>query len=83
MIVEHKKALYDEESKLLNMKLKYQLMKGKHIEKTEIMDFPIRLYELGEFENILESNGFHKIVLHEVKNGYGEGSSFHVLECSK
>ncbi|WP_342598019.1 class I SAM-dependent methyltransferase [Psychrobacillus sp. FSL H8-0483] len=83
MIVEHKKAHYDGESKLLNMKLKYQLMKGKHIEKTEIMDFPIRLYETGEFENILESNGFHKIVLHKVMNGYGEGSSFHVLECSK
>jgi hypothetical protein len=61
--------------------LKYQLVKDGQIEKSEIMDFPIRLYESGEFENILKTNGFNEIILHEVINGYGEGSSFHVFEC--
>ena len=81
-IVEYKKVNYDKTSKMLNTKLKYQLVKDGQIEKTEIMDFPIRLYESGEFEKILKTNGFEIIVLHEVMNGYGEGSSFHVFECA-
>jgi ubiquinone/menaquinone biosynthesis C-methylase UbiE len=81
-IVEYKKAYYDKGSKLLNIQLKYQSVQGKYIEKTEIMDFPIRLYDLGEFEHSLKSNGFHNIIKHEVVNGYGEGSSFHVFECA-
>lgn len=81
-IVEYKKVNYDQASKMLNTKLKYQLVKSGQIEKTEIMDFPIRLYESGEFKKILKTNGFDKIVLHEVINGYGEGSSFLVFECS-
>ncbi len=80
-IVEYKKINYDQASKTLNTKLKYQLVKDGQIEKSEIMDFPIRLYESGEFENILKTNGFDEIILHEVINGYGEGSSFHVFEC--
>ncbi|WP_093276981.1 bifunctional 2-polyprenyl-6-hydroxyphenol methylase/3-demethylubiquinol 3-O-methyltransferase UbiG [Psychrobacillus sp. OK032] len=80
-IIEYKKVNYDQVSKMLNTKLKYQLVKDGQIEKAEIMDFPIRLYESGEFENILKTNGFDEIILHEVINGYGEGSSFQVFEC--
>lgn len=80
-IVEYKKSNYDQVSKILNKKLKYQLVKDGQIEKLEIMDFPIRLYKSGEFENILRTNGFDKVILHEVINGYGEGNSFHVFEC--
>ena len=80
-IIEYKKVYYDQASKMLNTKLKYQLVKDGQIEKSEIMDFPIRLYESGEFQNILKTNGFDEIILHEVINGYGEGSSFHVFEC--
>lgn len=80
-IIEYKKVNYDRASKMLNTKLKYQLVKDGEIEKSEIMDFPIRLYESGEFENILKTNGFDEIILHEVIDGYGEGSSFHVFEC--
>ncbi|MEI4771468.1 class I SAM-dependent methyltransferase [Psychrobacillus sp. FJAT-51614] len=81
VIVEYKKSHYDQENKLLINKLKYQLVKDAQIEKTELMDFPIRLYKPGEFEDILMSNGFNQIVLHEVKDGYGLGSPFHVYEC--
>lgn len=80
-IIEYKKVNYDRTSKMLNTKLKYQLVKDGQIEKSEIMDFPIRLYETGEFEEILKSNGFNEVILHEVINGYGEGSSLHVFEC--
>jgi len=45
------------------------------------MDFPLRLYGPGEFESILNSNGFNNFTIHEVKDGYGEGSSFYVYEC--
>ncbi|MFJ8063689.1 class I SAM-dependent methyltransferase [Psychrobacillus sp. NPDC096426] len=82
-IVEYKKVNYDQARKMLNTKLKYQLIKDGKIEKSEIMDFQIRLYESGEFEDILKSNDFDEIILHEVINGYGEGSSFHVYECVK
>lgn len=80
-IIEYKKVNYDRTSKMLNTKLKYQLVKDGQIEKSEIMDFPIRIYEPGEFDNILKNNGFDEIILHEVIDGYGEGSSFHVFEC--
>lgn len=80
-IIEYKKVNYDQTSKMLNTKLKYQLVKDGQIEKTEIMDFPIRIYESGEFENILKNNGFDETILHDVIDGYGEGSSFHVFEC--
>jgi acyl-ACP thioesterase len=80
-IVENKKVHYDEKNKLLNIKLKYQSVQGEQIEKTEIMDFPIRLYELEEFKHSLLSNVLNNIVVHEVKNGYGKGSSFQVFEC--
>lgn len=82
-IVEYKKVNYDQARKMLYTKLNYQLVIDGKIVKSEIMDFPIRLYESGEFENILKSNDFDEIILHEVINGYGEGSSFHVFECSK
>ena len=80
-IVEYRKVYYDDVSKMLNTKLKYHLVKDGEIEKSEKMNFPIRLYESGEFGNILKSNGLDKFVIHEVINGYGEGNSFQVFEC--
>ena len=68
---------------MLNTKLKYLLVKNGQIEKEEIMDFPVRLYENTEFENVLKSNGFKDFIRHEVANGYGVGNSFQVFECSK
>nr|WP_241484329.1 class I SAM-dependent methyltransferase [Bacillus clarus] len=81
LIVEYRKVHYDEENKILSIKLKYQLFNNEKINKTEIMDFPIRLYDLEEFKNILISNGFKQVSIHEIKNGYGEGNSLHVFEC--
>lgn len=80
-IVEYKKVHYNLENKTLNTILKYNLVKDGEIEKTEIMDFPIRLYEPGEFDNVLTSNGFNEIHVHNVVDGYGAGSSFQVYEC--
>lgn len=82
-IIEYKKMSFDPVSKMLDTKLKYQLVKNGQIEKEEIMDFPVRLYEDGEFESVLKSNGFHDFIRHEVTNGYGAGTSFHVFECVK
>ncbi len=82
LIVEYRKVSYDETKKLLNIILKYEVNHDEKIVETEIMDFPIRLYDLKEFENILITNGFSQIVIHEIKDGYGEGNSFHVFECS-
>ncbi|WP_338552695.1 class I SAM-dependent methyltransferase [Paenibacillus sp. KS-LC4] len=81
-IVISKKAQYHKEQSTLFTKLKYQVVTEDKIEKTEMMDFPLRLYDVKEFENILKTNGFHHIQLHEVKDGYGEGNHFHVFECS-
>ncbi|WP_341279152.1 class I SAM-dependent methyltransferase [Paenibacillus sp. FSL H8-0537] len=81
-IVISKKAQYHKEQSTLFTKLKYQVVTEDKIEKTEIMDFPLRLYDVKEFENILKTNGFRHIQLHEVKDGYGEGNHFHVFECS-
>ncbi|OQR56593.1 bifunctional 2-polyprenyl-6-hydroxyphenol methylase/3-demethylubiquinol 3-O-methyltransferase UbiG [Bacillus sp. CDB3] len=82
LIVEYRKVSYDKAQKLLKIILKYEVIYDENIEETEIMDFPIRLYDLKEFENILIANGFSQIVVHEIKDGYGEGNSFHVFECS-
>ncbi|MDR4984573.1 SAM-dependent methyltransferase [Bacillus cereus] len=82
LIVEYRKVSYDDVQKLLNIKLKYEIIHDEKIVQTEIMDFPIRLYDLKEFENILIANGFNQVVIHEIKDGYGEGNSFHVFECS-
>ncbi|MFJ8353882.1 class I SAM-dependent methyltransferase [Bacillus paramycoides] len=82
LIVEYRKVSYDETKKLLNIILKYEVNHDEKIVETEIMDFPIRLYDLKEFENILITNGFSQTVIHEIKDGYGEGNSFHVFECS-
>ncbi|KMN42073.1 class I SAM-dependent methyltransferase [Bacillus paramycoides] len=82
LIVEYRKVSYDETKKLLNIILKYEVNHDEKIVETEIMDFPIRLYDLKEFENILITNGFSQIVIHEIKDGYGEGNAFHVFECS-
>ncbi|WP_397538772.1 class I SAM-dependent methyltransferase [Rummeliibacillus pycnus] len=81
MIIEYKKMNYDQESKVLNIELKYQSVQGKQLAKIETMDFPIRLYELEEFKHLLLTNGFSDVLVHEVINGYGEGSSFNVFEC--
>lgn len=80
-IIEYKKVNYDQASRMLNINLNYQLVKDGQIVKSEIMDFPIRLYEPGEFKTILTTIGFGEVILHEVINGYGEGSSFQVFEC--
>ncbi len=82
LIVSYKKVHYDVEESMLTNQLKYESVKNGHIKKTEIMDFPIRLYDLEEFENTLKSNGLENIVVHSVKDGYGEGTLFYVIECS-
>lgn len=82
LIVEYRKVAYDEAQKLLNIKLKYEVVHDENVVETEIMDFPIRLYDLKEFENILIAIGFSQVGVHEIKDGYGEGNSFHVFECS-
>lgn len=81
MIIEYKKMNYNQESKVLNIELKYQSVQDEQLAKIETMDFPIRLYELEEFKGLLQTNGFREVVVHEVINGYGEGSSFNVFEC--
>lgn len=81
MIIEYKKMNYDQDSKMLNIELKYQSIQDGQIAKIETMDFPVRLYELEEFKDLLQTNGFRDVVVHEVVNGYGEGSSFNVFEC--
>jgi Methylase involved in ubiquinone/menaquinone biosynthesis len=80
-IVGYKKVHYDNERFILTTRLKYQLMKEDRVIQTEIMNFPVRLYEKEEFEQTLRSIGFGHIELHEVKDGYGQGTSFHVFEC--
>lgn len=82
-IIRYKKVHYNAENSMLLTKLKFELVRNGQVEQTEMMDFPLRLYALDEFEHTLESNGFHPIVVHEVKDGYGEGTLFHVIECSK
>ncbi|PWW08718.1 methyltransferase family protein [Paenibacillus cellulosilyticus] len=81
-IVTYKKVHYDAEQSLLVTQLKYQLVREGNVEKTEIMDFPLRLYDLAEFESILKQNGFQHVQMHDVKDGYGEGTRFQVFECS-
>jgi len=81
-IVESKKVNFDVKNKMLHTKLKYDLIQGDTVIKTEIMDFPMRLYENDEFENTLTNNGLQKVVIHEVVNGYGTGTSFYVYECT-
>lgn len=46
------------------------------------MDFPIKLYNMKAFKNTLKRNGFQNIIVHEIENGYGNGNSFKVVECS-
>jgi hypothetical protein len=82
IIVEYRKVQYDAEKRMLHTKLKYELIKEITIIKTEIMDFPMRLYENDEFENILKINGLQKVVIHKVVDGYGTGNSFNVYECT-
>jgi len=81
-IVESKKVQFDVENNMLHTKLKYELIQENIVIKTEIMDFPMRLYEYGEFENTLKINGFQQVIIHEVMNGYGTGTSFKVFECT-
>ncbi|QGQ93882.1 hypothetical protein EHS13_02645 [Paenibacillus psychroresistens] len=82
LIIAYKKTHYNDEESMLYSKLKYQSVKNGQIEKTEIMDFPLRLYEIEEFKSTLKSNGFRNIVVQGVKDGYGEGTFFQVIECS-
>jgi SAM-dependent methyltransferase len=82
-IVKYKKVHFDENNSLLNIQLKYESFHGDKLEKTEIMDFPMRLYYPDEFDNILKSKGLKNIVVHEVMDGYGPGMLFRVFECSK
>jgi len=80
-VIVYKKSFYDKRTSLLNTKIRYELLQRDEIKKVEVMDFPLRLYGPGEFESILNSNGFNNFTIHEVKDGYGEGSSFYVYEC--
>lgn len=52
LIVTYKKVHYNEEESMLTTKFKYQSVKNGQIVKTEIMDFPLRLYVMEEFENV-------------------------------
>ncbi|WP_088044663.1 bifunctional 2-polyprenyl-6-hydroxyphenol methylase/3-demethylubiquinol 3-O-methyltransferase UbiG [Bacillus sp. EAC] len=81
-IIESKKVQFDEINNMLHTKLKYELMKEEMVVKTEVMDFPMRLYVNDEFKNILKINGLQQVVIHEVVDGYGTGTSFKVFECS-
>lgn len=81
-IVEYRKVEYDKENSLLNTQLKYELIQHENIIKSELMDFCIRLYKRTEFEELLYFHGFQHVVFHEVINGYGEGESFNVFECT-
>ncbi|EFM08546.1 conserved hypothetical protein [Paenibacillus curdlanolyticus YK9] len=81
-IVVHKKVRYDAKQSLLASHLKYELVRGGEVVQTELMDFPLRLYALEEFQQTLAANGFEHIVVHEVKEGYGAGTYFYVFECA-
>ncbi|MWC29355.1 class I SAM-dependent methyltransferase [Paenibacillus sp. MMS18-CY102] len=80
-IVFYKKVHYNAEQNLLTSHQKYELVRDGQVVQTEMMDFLLRLYALEEFEQTLASNGFQRIVVHEVKDGYGEGTYFHAFEC--
>lgn len=80
-VIKFRKMYFDNDTKILHAALKYQLTSNGAVEKEEIMDFPIRYYEEGEFESFLKQNGVHDFVRHEVEDGYGQGSSFQVFEC--
>ncbi len=82
-IIEYKKVGFDQKSNMLNTKLKYHLVTDGHINKEELMDFPVRLYENEEFETVLRANGFRNFIRHDVANGYGSVNSFQVFECGK
>ncbi|MCI3919176.1 class I SAM-dependent methyltransferase [Paenibacillus sp. TRM 82003] len=82
LIVEYKKNEYHAEKSLLTTKLQYQLLVDGEIQKTEFMDLSVRLYDSLEFVTILKTSGFQDVKIHEVKDGYGEGYSFYVYECS-
>lgn len=60
-IVLYKKANYDQEQSTLVTRLKYELIKDHTTLKTEIMDFPVRLYDMEEFEQLLKANGFQHV----------------------
>jgi SAM-dependent methyltransferase len=83
IIVEYKMVHFDAERNRLDTRLKYQSIRDNRVMKTEIMDFPLRLYGLEEFTGLLVANGFSSITVHEVRNGYGEGRSFHAFECAR
>lgn len=82
-LVEYRKVDFDPQSRLLHTKLKYHLMKDGRVEKEEVMDFPVRLYDEGEFESVLASNGFPDFIRHEVADGYGKDHSFQVFELRR
>ncbi len=82
-IIENRKIAYDDETKILHIQLKYDAVGEGTAERTELMDFPIRLYDPGEFNRVLKDNGFRQIAVHEVRDGYGDGQSFPVYECTK
>lgn len=81
-IILYKKTRYDAEKAVLFTELKYERVKDGQVLQTEIMEFPVRFYGIESFKQILEKNGFRQIIVHEVENGYGEGTLFHVFECS-
>lgn len=82
-IIENRKIAYDDETKILHIQLKYDAVGEGIAERTELMDFPIRLYDPGEFNRVLKDSGFRQIAVHEVRDGYGDGQSFPVYECTK
>ncbi|MEY8749703.1 class I SAM-dependent methyltransferase [Alkalicoccobacillus gibsonii] len=81
-IVEYKKVTFNEDTDMVETELKYQSIQNNTVQRSEIMNFPIKLYDRKEFEKTLKANGFKDIHIHEVENGYGDGSSFQVFVCS-
>ncbi|TSB45889.1 class I SAM-dependent methyltransferase [Alkalicoccobacillus porphyridii] len=81
-IVEYKKVTFNKQNDMIETELKYQSIQNNIVQKSEFMNFPIKLYNFKKFENTLKSNGFQDILIHVVENGYGDGSSFKVFECS-
>lgn len=82
LILEYKKVRYNVDEKVLFIQLKYESIVNGQLVKTELMDFPIRVYGLGEFEDLLKGIGFNNVIIHTVKDGYGDGNAFQVFECS-
>ena len=62
-IVEYKKVTFNEHNDILETELKYQSIQNNIVKKSELMNFPIKLYNFKEFEKTLKANGFKDIFI--------------------